>query len=147
MATQKLTAEPIVLERTFEADSTAVWKALTDKEKMKEWYFDLKEFKPQVGFEFQFLAGDEKAKYLHICKIQEVIPGTKLSYTWKYDHDPGVSLVTFELFPQGNKTKLKLTHSGIENFSKDHPELDKKNFAMGWDEIINSNLKKFLEHK
>lgn len=145
MATDKVKTEPIVVERTFDANSTEVWNALTDKEKMKQWYFDLKEFKPQVGFEFQFLAGDEKAQYRHICKIKEVIPGKKLSYSWKYEHDPGVSVVTFELFPQGNKTKLKLTHEGTENFSKDHPELDKKNFVKGWDEIINVNLKKFLE--
>ena len=145
MAKEKSDNKPIVVERIFDASPAAVWDAITNKDKMKEWYFDFKDFRPEVGFEFQFLAGDDKRKYLHICKVTEVIPGRKLSYSWKYDYDPGVSIVTFEIFSQGKSTKLKLTHEGIENFSKGHPELDKKNFMQGWDEIINQNLKKFLE--
>lgn len=137
--------ESIVIERTLNVTSDKVWQAITDTAKMKEWYFDIKTFKPEVGFEFNFTAGDEKKQYLHLCKITEMIPGRKLSYSWKYDHDPGVSVVTFELFPEGNKTKLRLTHEGIENFSKDHPELAKKNFMDSWKEIINTNLPAFLE--
>ena len=146
MAQVKTVTESIVFERTFNVTSDKVWQAITDPAQMKEWYFDLKSFKPEVGFEFQFYAGDDKKKYLHLCKIKEVVPGKKLSYSWKYDHDPGISVVTFELFPEGNKTTLKLTHAGIENFSEQqHPELEKKNFVDGWNEIIGTNLKVFLE--
>jgi uncharacterized protein YndB with AHSA1/START domain len=145
METVKIKNEPVIVEKTFDATPAAVWDAITNRDKMAEWYFDLKDFKAEVGFEFQFLAGDEKSKYLHICKVTEVIPGKKLSYSWKYQHDPGVSEVSFEIFSEGRHTKLRLTHTGLENFSKEHPELDKKNFAQGWDEIINTNLKKYLE--
>jgi uncharacterized protein YndB with AHSA1/START domain len=145
MTLKKPTDEPIIVERTFNATQSEVWEAITDKDKMKEWYFDIKDFKPEVDFEFQFLAGDDKNQYLHICKIKEVILHKKLSYSWKYDYDPGVSVVTFELFPEGDKTKLRLTHEGLDNFSKDHPELAKKNFMQGWDEIINTNLNQYLE--
>jgi uncharacterized protein YndB with AHSA1/START domain len=137
--------DPVIMERTFDAKISAVWQALTDKEKMKKWYFEIKDFRPEVGFEFQFTAGDDKRQYLHLCKIKEVIPNKKLSYSWKYDHDPGISVVTFELFPEGDKTKLRLTHEGINNFSKDHPELAKENFVQGWNEIINKNLEEFLK--
>ncbi len=137
--------EPIVMERTLNVTSDKVWQAITDTAKMKEWYFEIESFKAEVGFEFQFYGGDEKKQYLHLCKVTEVVPGRKLAYSWKYDYDPGVSTVTFELFPEGDKTRLKLTHEGIENFSKEHPELAKKNFMEGWNEIINSNLKAFLE--
>ena len=147
MAASKSNQEPIKVEKTFDARSNEVWEAITDQDKMKEWYFDIKDFKPEVGLEFQFYAGDEKKKYLHICKIKEVIPGKKISYSWKYDYDPGISVATFELFPEGNKTRLRLTHEGIHNFSKDHPELAKENFVQGWNEIVNSGLKKFLESK
>lgn len=137
--------EPIVLEKTFNVAAEKVWQAITDKKKMKEWYFEIKDFKAEVGHEFQFYAGDDKRQYLHLCEILEVIPGKKLSYSWKYDYDPGISIVTFELFPDGNKTRLKLTHAGLENFSKDHPELAKENFMQGWNEIVHTNLKKYLE--
>jgi len=147
MAANSTNQEPIKVEKTFDARSNEVWEAITDKNKMKEWYFDIKDFKPEVGLEFQFYAGDDKKKYLHLCKITDVVPGKKLSYSWKYDYDPGISVVTFELFPEGDKTRLRLTHEGTHNFSKDHPELAKANFVQGWNEIVNSELKKYLESK
>ncbi len=33
--------KPIVFERVLNASISKVWKALTDKDKMKNWYFDL----------------------------------------------------------------------------------------------------------
>jgi uncharacterized protein YndB with AHSA1/START domain len=145
MTQEKTLNEAIVLERTYDAPVNAVWQALTDKNKMKQWYFDIKDFKPEVGHEFQFYAGDDKKQYLHICVIKEVIPQKKISYTWKYDYDPNVTLVSFELFPDGQKTKLRLTHEGIDNFSKDHPEFARKNFLQGWTGFVDKELKEFLE--
>ncbi len=89
-------AKPIVTDRTLNAPAERVWKAITDKDKMKQWYFDIAEFKPEVGFEFRFTAGSEKKKYLHICKITEVVVGKKLTYSWRYDGYEGMSYVTFE---------------------------------------------------
>lgn len=138
---------PFVIERTYNAPVEKIWKAISDKDTMKKWYFDLVEFKPEVGFEFQFSAGETPYKtYLHLCKITEVIPGKKLAYTWRYDGYAGNSLVTFELFPEGEKTKLKLTHSGLESFAaSNNPDLDAKNFAEGWADIVGRSLKEFLE--
>jgi uncharacterized protein YndB with AHSA1/START domain len=57
--------EPLVVERTFSAPVSKVWKAITNKDEMKHWYFDLKDFKPEVGFEFRFIGGtEEKKSYL-----------------------------------------------------------------------------------
>ena len=137
--------EPVVMERTFNATVARVWKAITDKDQMKEWYFDLPEFKPQVGCKFQFSAGKDEKKYLHLCQVTEVIPGKKLTYSWRYDTYEGNSFVTFELFAEGNKTKLKLTHEGLETFPKSNPDLAKENFVEGWTSIIGTSLKKFVE--
>jgi uncharacterized protein YndB with AHSA1/START domain len=137
--------EPVVLERIFNAPATRVWEAITDKNAMKQWYFDLPEFKPQVGFEFTFEGGDKDKSYVHHCRIVEVIPGKKLSYTWCYEGYEGDSTVTFELFPEGDKTRLKLTHEGLETFPADNPDLAKHNFIRGWTTIIGINLKNFVE--
>jgi uncharacterized protein YndB with AHSA1/START domain len=136
---------PLIIEQTYSASIAEVWKAMTNKEDMKQWYFDLEEFKPEVGFEFRFLGGpDENSQYLHICKITEVIPERKLSYSWRYEGQPGNSLVTFELFEEGTKTRLKLTHSGLETFSK-HSDFARKNFVEGWTHITGTSLKAFVE--
>ena len=143
MATKQNLAEAVIVERTFNAPVARVWKALTDVEEMQRWYFDLKEFEPEVGFEFEFIVEHEGVKYHHLCKITEVIPQKKLAYTWRYKGHEGNSLVTFELFAEGEKTRLKLTHEGLETFPK-LPAFARENFKQGWTSIA-SELQQFLE--
>jgi uncharacterized protein YndB with AHSA1/START domain len=144
MTTNTTTTEAIVIERTLEAAVARVWKALTDVAQMRQWYFDLKEFKPEVGFEFEFIVEHEGVSYHHLCRVTEVISQQKIAYTWRYKGEPGDSLVTFELFPEGNETRVKVTHTGIETFPKT-PAYARKNFEAGWTSIIGSELKEFVE--
>ena len=144
MTTKNHLAEAVAIERTFNAPLARVWKALTDVEEMRRWYFDLKEFKPEVGFEFAFTVEHEGMTYHHLCKITEVVPQKKLAYTWRYKGHEGNSLVTVELFAAGDKTRLKLTHEGLETFPKT-PSFARKNFVQGWTQIIGSSLKDFVE--
>jgi uncharacterized protein YndB with AHSA1/START domain len=137
-------ADAVVVERILDAPVTKVWKALTDVDQMREWYFDVKEFKPRVGFEFEFIVEHEGNTYHHLCKVAEVIPQRKIAYTWRYKGEPGDSLVAFELFAEANKTRLRLTHSGIETFPKT-PAYARKNFEAGWTAIIGCELKQFVE--
>ena len=144
MATRSNLAEAVVIERTFNAPVAKVWNAITDVEEMRQWYFDLKEFKPEVGFEFECIFEHEGMTHHHLCKITEVIPQKKLAYTWRYQGHEGDSLITFELFAAGDKTRLKLTHEGLETFPKP-PSFARKNFLKGWTELIGASLKNFLE--
>ncbi|HVE61544.1 MAG TPA: SRPBCC domain-containing protein, partial [Chitinophagaceae bacterium] len=115
--------EPVVQEVIVNATAAKVWKAITDKEEMKQWYFDLEEFKAEPGFQFKFYGtGSKGEKYLHLCEVKEVIKEKKLSYSWRYDNLPGDSLVTFELFEEEGKTRVRLTHTGIESFIIDSPD-------------------------
>jgi uncharacterized protein YndB with AHSA1/START domain len=140
-------SEPIIIERTFNTSADKVWKAITDKNQMKEWYFDaLDDFKPEVGFQTQFNVRNGRKDYLHIWKVTEVKPGKRISYEWSFGGFPGNSSVTFELTAAGGKTKLKLTHTGIETFLPDHnPALARENFVEGWTSLICSSLKNFVE--
>jgi uncharacterized protein YndB with AHSA1/START domain len=138
--------EPLVIERTYDAPATKVWKAITDKNEMKKWYFDLEDFKAEPGFEFKFLAGEGDKKFMHLCVVKDVIIEKKLSYTWRYENYQGDTLVTWELFAEGNKTKLRLTHEGLESFAVNHnPDFDKKNFVAGWTYFFDTALKAYLE--
>ena len=64
-----MNSEPFVIERIYNAPVAKVWKAITDRDEMKEWYFDLEEFRPEVGFEFGFTAGDNNKQYLQTHSI------------------------------------------------------------------------------
>jgi uncharacterized protein YndB with AHSA1/START domain len=140
--------QPIVLERILNASISKVWKAITDKDEMKNWYFDLEEFKAEPGFKFQFLGGpDPDKQYLHLCEVTEVIPQKKLTYSWCYHGYTGISYVTFVLFDQGHNTLLRLTHKGIETFPKENADFAIKNFEEGWNEIIHTSLKNYLEKR
>ena len=136
MTTKNQLAESVIVERTLNAPVTRVWKALTDVDQMREWYFDLKEF--------EFVVEHEGTTYHHLCRVTEVIPEKKIAYTWRYKSEPGDSLVTIELFAEGDNTRLKLTHTGIESFPKT-PAYARKNFEQGWTAIIGTELKQFVE--
>lgn len=140
-----MNTEPFVIEQIYNAPVDKVWEAITDRDKMKEWYFDLAEFRAEEGFEFRFEGGPDDRKYLHLCKVTEVIPGKKLQYSWRYDGYEGNSFVTWELFAEGEQTRLKLTHSGLETFPASNPDLDKKNFVAGWTDIVCKSLKTYME--
>jgi uncharacterized protein YndB with AHSA1/START domain len=144
MTTEDKSTEALVIERTFNAPISRVWKALTDVEEMRHWYFDLKEFRAEPGFEFEFTVEHEGMSYHHICKVTDVIPEKKIAYTWRYKGYEGDSLVTVELFADGDKTRLKLTHEGLETFPKT-PSFARDNFKQGWTQIIGSSLKEFVE--
>jgi uncharacterized protein YndB with AHSA1/START domain len=135
--------EPLVVEKILNAPVSRVWKALTDVEVMKKWYFSLSDFKAEPGFEFSFTGENNDIKFVHLCKVTEVIVERKLSYSWTYEGYPGYSEVTFELFPQGETTRLKLTHAGLETFPQDS-NFARENFVGGWNYIIDTSLKNYL---
>lgn len=138
--------QPFVIERVYNAPALRIWKALTDKNEMKKWYFNLSDFKAERGFEFSFPGEGRKGeKYIHHCKVTDIIPGKKLSYSWAYEDYPGSSEVTFELFPDGEKTRLRLTHAGLETFTQDNSDFAKESFAEGWTYITGTSLKDYLE--
>jgi uncharacterized protein YndB with AHSA1/START domain len=136
---------PLVVERTYNAPVEKVWKAITDKDQIKHWSFEIKELRPEVGFEFQFYGGTEEKQYLHRCKVLEVVKLKKFRYSWRYEGYEGDSIVTFELLAEGKKTRVKLTHDVLESFPKSNPDFDRKNFEEGWSSIIGTTLKEFVE--
>ena len=136
------------IERIFKANIKEVWYAITKKELMKQWYFDLPEFKAEVGFIFEVTGGEEGGKqYLHRCEVTEVVLEKKLTYSWCFVGYEGVSYLSFELFEIGENTKLILTHSGLDTFPSDNPDFAFDKFREGWNHIIDTSLKNFLENK
>lgn len=141
-----MSPSPFIIERTLNAPIDLVWLAITDKAQMKQWYFDLADFKAEVGFTFEFFGGPEDGiQYHHVCEITEVIPGKKLTYSWRYEGYEGISYVTFELTPEGQATRIKLTHAGLDTFPASNPDFAKENFAQGWTDFIGKELKMYVE--
>lgn len=158
---------PIIVEITAKTPLRKAWQALTDKQQMKEWYFDIPDFIPEVGTTFNFYEPGEERKYHHRCTILELEPEKRLVHTWTHPgHSKGVTTLKWELSPaelrsdneipssekfsetQHSTTaavKIRLTHEGIENLSDAGPDFTRENYEAGWNEIVGELLKNFLE--
>ncbi|TDX02007.1 SRPBCC family protein [Dinghuibacter silviterrae] len=139
--------EPVVVERAFATTKDRVWRALTELDQMRVWYFpQIKDFRAEVGFETEFTLSHKGKDYIHQWRVTEVVPGRKISYEWAFGGYPGTSLLTIELFEQMGATWLRLTHTGIETFRGDlFPDLSRENFVEGWTSFIGTSLRNYLE--
>jgi len=136
--------QPLVMERTYNAPVDKVWNAITDVGQMRKWYFELEDFKPEVGFTFEFSGQSDCGDYVHFCKVTEVVDGRKITYSWSYKDYEGMSYVSWELFPEGEQTRLVLTHTGLETFPP-MKDFTRESFTGGWTYFVHDALKKFLE--
>ena len=137
------------VERVYNASITKVWNALTNIDEIRQWYFDISDFKAEKGFEFSFIGTgkDSSHSYKHLCRITEVIPNKKLAYSWQYEGLKGYSEVIFELFQENTKTRVKLTHEGLNTFPQNNQDFLQENFVEGWTSIIGDILKSYAEYK
>ena len=138
--------DSIIVERTFNVPVNKVWTALTDTNEMKKWYFTIEKFEPKVGFKFDFMSGaDNGTQYLHLCEITEAEENKKLAHTWRYDNYPGNSLVCWQLIDKGEQTLVRLTHKDVHTLEEGGPDFAKENFVQGWNYILHTSLKNYLE--
>jgi len=144
--TMKTTDEPIIVEQIVHASVQNIWNALTDLKVMKQWFFNnIESFKPEVGFETQFMVQVEGRKFTHLWKLTEVIHNKKITYNWKYLEYSGDSFVTFEIIEENNNIKVKVSTKVVENFPSNIPEFERESGVNGWNYFIKKNLKEYLE--
>lgn len=59
---------------------------------MTKWYFNnVSGFKPEVGFETEFVVASKERIFTHLWKIIEVVPYKRIAYTWNYKEYEGES--------------------------------------------------------
>ncbi len=118
---------------TIKAPAEKVWQALTDKNQMKEWYFDIPDFDLKAGATFNFHEPGEARQFHHQCVIREIDPLRKFSHTWTHPElSKGESVVTWLLEEQNGVTKVTLHHEGVKNFADAGSDFAPENYQMGW---------------
>ena len=143
-----MNTDPIVVEQTYDASIAVVWKAITEKDQMRQWFFEtMTDFRPEVGFETQFDVQCEGQNYPHHWKVTEVVPEKRISYAWRYGGYLGNSSVTWELSKTSDGTKLELTHRGHETFPRGNPIFSREMGEAGWGYFLHESLKAFLERQ
>lgn len=97
-----------------------VWEYLTRPEFLEQWLMKT-DFQPMEGRDFQFWTKPLPQFCFDgniYCKVLEIIPFKKLSYSWKGGPGDGTftldSVVVWTLDAKDNGTELVLEHSGFK---------------------------------
>jgi len=141
------TANSLSLIKTYKAPAALLWKIITDREHLKQWYFNFTEdWKLEVGSQFDWYAGDNDGKqWQHRGVMLEIIPNQKLVHSWEYVGYSGTSVVTWELHPiDENHTELHFSHVFTVPFEVTQPGLARENFEKGWNHILTISLPDYI---
>jgi len=129
------------IRKTIIANATPdkIFSAISNENELSKWWVDIPKLELKLGgkLSFRFLKENSeqlKKDYIIKGKVIELILNKKLVYSWKPTDEPEFSdsLVTWELEEfDSSKTKVKVTHSGLEN-CKSFEKLD-----AGWTFFLN----------
>jgi len=136
----------IHIERTYPISTAALWQAMTDKQKLKDWFFDIPNISTEVGAQFEFSKVERQEKDFHQCQVLEVKPEELFKFTWRHPKQKkGNSVITWRFIPRRGATTLHLTHEGLEHFRDAGEQFSQERFESGWERILGDSLTKFIE--
>ena len=137
--------EPIMVNCLYDSTMEKVWNALSQEAELKLWYFPVQNYEFEVGKEFTFYESGDSQYFLHKCQFRKIVPGQLIEYTWAHpNHSKGISVVKWELWQEGDKTRVTLTHDGVENFADAGEAFARANYEIGWDAIVKNMLRNYL---
>lgn len=140
------TIQPIIKELIVNAPISKVWKAISTKEDLAQWFHASGDFVLEEGRTFHMDVTHEGKDYLHTITITEIIPEKKLGLNWHINGDAGETHVTYELKKAGEETKVKVTHSGFDKIADaEAAQKNRNGYNGGWEHVLNVLLKEFLE--
>lgn len=139
------TDPPVIVSHLFNVSSDILWKAITDVDQMRVWFFDdIPSFEPRVGFETSFPVQAPSMVFTHVWKILEVIPQERIVYDWSYPETVGRGKVIFDLETTGATTMLTLTNITLEDWPQDLPEFKRESCEGGWNFLLKDRLNQFI---
>jgi uncharacterized protein YndB with AHSA1/START domain len=100
--------EKVHVEHVYEHGPAAVWKALTDSELVARWWAP-NDLRAVVGHKFHFDMGKWGQQP---CEVIALEPERLLAY--RFGIGSIDTIVTWRLVPEGEGTRLHLTHEGTE---------------------------------
>lgn len=136
---------PIIVTYLFDSPLDKVWNALSQEAELKKWYFPVRNYQFTVGEEFSFYESEDSHKFFHQCIFLNIKPKQVIEYSWAHpEQSTGKSVVKWEMNVEGQKTRVTLTHTGVENFADAGDTFSVANFEMGWNAIVKNMLRNYL---
>ncbi|HKE00026.1 MAG TPA: SRPBCC domain-containing protein [Planctomycetota bacterium] len=125
----------IRLDATYPHPPDRVWRAITTREALASWLMP-NDFEPRVGHRFTFrmkpVPGFDGIVH---CEVIELEPPRRLSFRWK--GGPLDTVVSFELAPVPEGTRLELVHDG---FTGPSAAVLRMMMKPGWKKMLRKRL-------
>lgn len=140
------------VSRTIDASPDEVWDALTDPKVIKTYFFGADvETDWKVGSPVK-IKGEMKGKtYEDKGEVRSFDPGRKLAFshfspsTGQLDAPENYHLVTYDLEPEGDGTRVTLTQSNLTGGVKDSDVKNRAEFEKNWTMVL-EGLDKAVGH-
>jgi uncharacterized protein YndB with AHSA1/START domain len=133
------------IERDIEVDAPphVVFEVISRPEHMREWWPDDARFEPVAGAPGELVWRDEESGTTTTVALAvvEVDPPKRFSFRWCFS-DPDRSghslLVTFDLTPTGEGTRIRMTETGFREMGWEIAVLEEqfREHESGWDHYI-----------
>ena len=129
----------LLISRTYPASVERVFKAWTDANQLGQWFAPTDDYTTKasvdlkVGHEYR-IAITHKGGNVHtiLGTYRLIDPPRKLVYSWRWEGGPMAdTLVTVDFAPDGDATKVTITHEQFTNTE----DRDKHN--EGWNGCLN----------
>jgi uncharacterized protein YndB with AHSA1/START domain len=133
---ERTAPDTIRLERMLEAPVETVWRYLAEADLRAQWFAGGTDARPNgeldLLFDHDLLSADDvpypesyasKKGAVNHEKVVRFEPNSVLAYTFGEGRN---GVATFELFPEGERTRVVLTHSGIKS------PTGAQDFGSGW---------------
>jgi uncharacterized protein YndB with AHSA1/START domain len=108
------TANSINFEMTIDAEPASVFAFFTDPKRLVRWIGAAPTLEARPG---GLLLIDVQEGNIGRGEFTEVVPVTRLAYTWGWENSqkvpPGSSLIEIDLEPKNGGTLLRFQHSGL----------------------------------
>jgi uncharacterized protein YndB with AHSA1/START domain len=123
-------------EAVYPHSPDRVWRALVDPAELAAWLMP-NDFAAEIGHEFSLETGDDVVGTIH-AEVLEIDEPKLLRCRWSGVF--GDTEVTFELFPEGDGTRLRVVHDGFGDPVP--PEFE--GFDDGWTQKLEQDLPRVL---
>jgi uncharacterized protein YndB with AHSA1/START domain len=134
------------IEREIHVDASPeiVFEVVSRPEHLKEWWPDEADIEPEVGASGHIVFHNaDRADTVEPITVVEVTPPTRFAFRWVYSEGdvvgPGTSLlVTFDLEPSGEGTRVRMTETGFRERGWEAAVLEAQynDHVTGWDYFV-----------